>query len=360
MDHGLKTMTMKSFDIPRLRLACQQISGTRLKTAADIVGRLGAIQAQDLPMALWAIGVRLPRSTVGTIEAAVSRGAIIRTHLLRPTWHFAAAADIRWMLALSAPQILGAMKARHIQLGLAPAVLTKGFAVLEKALRGGSHLTREEMIAALGRARIATADGRASHLFLCAEAAGLICSGAMKNGKPTFALLDEWVPRTEALPKKEEALARLAIRYFTGHGPATLEDFIWWSGLPVGQARQALESVKRDLRSTTVASATYWYSGGLSVPSSAPDSVYLLPAFDEFLIGYKDRRASLPHESRHKAVSNNGIFWPIVVVNGRIIGTWKKAAAAATPTYNFFERPDSDMRALIGEATARYNRFIAR
>lgn len=350
---------MRSFDIARLRLAGQQIAGTRLKTAKDIVGRLGAVQAQDLPMALWAIGVRLPCSTVGTIEAAVDRGAIIRTHLLRPTWHFAAAADIRWMLALTAPQILGAMKARHKQLGLEPSVLTKSFAVLEKALRGGAHLTREDLIAALGRAKIATADGLASHLFLYAEAAGLICSGAMKNGKPTFALLDEWVPRADVLPK-EEALARLAIRYFAGHGPATLQDFIWWSGLPVGQARQALESVKRDLRSETVVSATYWFSGGLSVSPSDPDSACLLPAFDEFLIGYKDRRASLPHGSRPKAVSSNGIFRPIMVVNGRIIGTWKKAAVAAAPTLDFFERPDKGIRALIDEAAARYSRFLAR
>jgi hypothetical protein len=279
--------------------------------------------------------------------------------LLRPTWHFAAAADIRWMLALTAPQILGAMKTRHRQLGLAPAVLTKSFAVLERALRGGIHLTREEMIAALGRAKIATADGRASHLFLCAEAAGLVCSGAMKKGKPTFALLDEWVPKVDSLPK-EEALARLAARYFEGHGPATLQDFIWWSGLPVGQARQALESVKRDLCSETVASATYWFSGCPSAPRSAPDSAYLLPAFDEFLIGYKDRLASLPGDSHHKAVSSNGIFRPIIVVNGRIIGTWKKSEKAATATLDFFERPNSDIRALIDEAAARYGRFATR
>ncbi len=350
---------MKSFDIARLRLAGQQISGTRLKTAEDIVARLGAMQAQDLPMALWAVGVRLPRSTVATIEAAINRGAIIRTHLLRPTWHFAAAADLRWMLALTAPQILGATKTRHRQLGLTPAVLKKSLAVLEKALRGGTHLTREDMIAALGRAKIATAGGRASHLFLYAEAEGLICSGAMKNGKPTFALLDEWVPRADPLPK-EEALARLAVRYFAGHGPATLQDFIWWSGLPVGQARQALASVKQDLRSETVAADTYWFPRGLSVPPSAPDSAHLLPAFDEFLIGYKDRLASLPRHNHHKAVSSNGIFRPIIVVNGRIVGTWKKSAKAAAAVLNFFERPDKSIRALIDEAAARYGRFIAR
>lgn len=350
---------MRSFDIARLRLAAQQVAGSEIKTAEGIVAHLGAMQAQDLPMALWAVGVRLPGSTVATIEAAIDRGAIIRTHLLRPTWHLAAAADLRWMLALTAPQILGAMKARHKQLGLEPAVLTKSFAVLEKALRGGAHSTREGLIAALGRAKIATADGRASHLFLCAEAAGLICSGAMQNGKPTFTLLDERVPRADAIPK-EEALARLARRYFSGHGPAALQDFIWWSGLPVGQARKALESVKRDLRSETIASATYWLSGGLSVPSTAPDSAYLLPAFDEFLIGYKDRRASLPHESRPKAVFNNGVFRPIVVVNGRTIGTWRKAPKAAPAELDFFKRPDRSIRALIDEAAARYGRFLAR
>ena len=310
-------------------------------------------------MALWAVGVRLPHSTVGTIEAAIDRGAIIRTHLLRPTWHFAAASDLRWMLALTAPQILGSMKARHRELELSPAVLTKSFAVLEKALRGGTQLTREGMIEALGRARIATYGGRASHVFLAAEAEGLICSGAMKNGKPTFALLDEWVPRADPLPK-EEALARLAIRYFTGHGPATLQDFIWWSGLPIGQARQALASVQRDLRSETVESVAYWFSRDMSVPKAAPDSAYLLPAFDEFLIGYKDRLATLPRHNHHKAVSSNGIFWPIIVVNGRIIGTWRKAAKAAAVALDFFERPGRGIRALIDEAVARYSRFITR
>jgi len=349
---------MTSSDIARLRLAAQQIAGTKLKTPEGIVGRLGAVQAQDLPMALWAIGVRLPRSTVETVEAAIDRGAVIRTHLLRPTWHFATASDFRWMLALSAPQILGAVKTRHRQLELTPAILTKSFAVLEKSLRGNAHLTREELIDGLGKAKIATAGGRASHLFLYAEAMGLICSGAMKGGKPKFALLDERIPRAVPVPK-EEALARLALRYFMGHGPATLEDFVWWSGLPVGPARQGLAAVKGKLRSETVAGAPYWLSASLPDPRPARESAFLMPAFDEFLIGYTDRRASLPHESRRKAVSSNGIFWPVVVVNGRIVGTWKKAAAAG-PTYAFFERLDAGTRAWIDEAAARYSRFIGR
>jgi hypothetical protein len=354
---------MNAADIAPLRLASQQLAGTKLKTPKDIVSRLGAMQAQDYAMAQWAIGVRLPGSTNRTIAAAIDKGEIIRTHLLRPTWHFASAEDVRWILALTAPQILGAMKTRHKQLGLAPAILTKSFAVLEKALGGGIHLTREEMITALQKAKIATAEGRASHLFLCAEAAGLICSGAMKNGQPTYALLDEWVPKAKSLPK-EETLAKLAARYFRGHGPATLPDFIWWSGLPVGEARRALESAKWDLHSETMESVTYWFSGGLSVPKAASDSVYLLPAFDEFLISYKDRLASLPHENHHKAVSNNGIFYPVIVLNGRVTGTWKrtiktdKAGAPAAVQTTFFERPDRTTAGLIEKATARYIRFI--
>jgi hypothetical protein len=349
---------LRFFDIARLRLAAQQIAGTGLRTAEGVVAHLGAMQAQDLPMAFWAVGVRLPRSTVETVTAAIDGGAIIRMHLLRPTWHFAAAPDVRWMLALSSPQIRTAVKTRHRQLGLTPSILRAGFAAMERALRGGIHLTREEMIAALGRAKIATAGGRASHLFLCAEAEGLLCSGSMKGGQPTFALLEERVPPAPALPR-EEALAKLATRYFTGHGPATLEDFIWWSRLPVGQARRALASVQRDLRPLNAASGSYWLSKDLSAPRAASGSAFLLPAFDELLIGYKDRRASLPPEGHRKAVSNNGVFRPIVVVNGRVIGTWKKAARSAGATPAFFGRPDGRTRALLDEAAARYARFIA-
>jgi hypothetical protein len=354
---------MKAKDIAQLRLISQQLMGAKLKTVKDIIGRLGAMQAQDFAMAQWAIGVRLPHSTNRTIEAAIDRGEIIRTHLLRPTWHFASAADVRWMLELTAPQIRSSMIGRHREMGLTGSILKKSYAVIEKALRGGVHLTRDELIVELGKAKIATDGGHASHLFLSAESEEIICSGALKDGRQTYALLDEWVPKAKSLPK-EEALAKLAARYFDGHGPATFQDFVWWSGLPVGRARQALESVKTDLRSETIDSRTYWFSGALSTAKPAPETAFLLPAFDEFLISYKDRLASLPHENHHKAVSNNGIFYPIIVVNGRVTGTWKrmikkgKTGTAATIKKKFFERPDEAASALIDKAEARYLRFV--
>jgi len=356
---------MNSRDIRDFRLVSQQLAGTTLKTAKDIVGRLGAMQAQDYAMAKWAIGVRLPGSTNRTIETAINKGEIIRTHLLRPTWHFATAEDVRWMLELTAPQIRSSMIGRHKEMGLTGPVLKKSYAVMEKALRGGMHLTRDELIAELGKAKIATDGGHASHLFLSAESEEIICSGGLKDGKQTYALLDEWVPKTKSLAK-EEALAKLAARYFDGHGPATFQDFVWWSGLPVNHARQALETVKRDFRSETIDSLTYWLSGALSTAKPPAESAFLLPAFDEFLISYKDRLISLPHENHHKAVSNNGIFYPIIVVNGRVTGTWKrtfkkgKTGTAATIQTKFFERPDEAEAALIDKAEARYLRFVGK
>lgn len=354
---------MKAEDIACLRLVSQQIVGTKLKTIKDIVGRLGAMQSQDYAMAKWAIGVRLPGSMNRTIEAAIDKGEIIRTHLLRPTWHFASAEDVRWMLELTAPQIRSSMIGRHREMGLTGPVLKKSYAVMEKVLGGGVHLTRDELIAELERAKIATEGGHASHLFLSAESEEIICSGGLKDGKQTYALLDEWVLKTKSLPK-EEALAKLAARYFAGHGPAAFQDFVWWSGLPVNDARQALESVKRDFLSETIDSQTYWFSGALSAAKLPTKSAFLLPAFDEFLIGYKDRLASLPHENHHKAVSNNGIFYPIIVVNGRVTGTWKrtikKGQAGPSPTIQkkFFERPDEAESALIDKAEARHLRFV--
>ena len=354
---------MRTDNIAFFRLVSQQLARTKLKTAKDIVGRLGAMQAQDYAMAKWAIGVRLPHSTNRTIKAAIDKGEIIRTHLLRPTWHFASADDVRWLLELTAPQIRSSMIGRHREMGLTGSVLKKSYAVMEKALRGGVHLTRDELIVELGKAKIATDGGHASHLFLSAESEEIICSGALKDDRQTYALLDEWVPKAKSLPR-EEALAKLAARYFGGHGPATIQDFVWWSGLPVNHARQALESVKGEFISETIDSQTYWFSGALSSAKPPAESAFLLPAFDEFLISYKDRLASLPHEIHHKAVSDNGIFYPIIVVNGRVTGTWKrtfkkgKAGAAATIQKKFFERPDKAEAAMLDKAEAQYLRFV--
>ncbi|MBI5952746.1 MAG: AlkZ family DNA glycosylase [Chloroflexi bacterium] len=345
-------------DIANLRLQNQQIAGTKFTSPKEIVAWMGAMQAQDYAMSKWAVGVRLPNSTEKTIEAALDKGEIIRTHVMRPTWHLVAAGDIRWMLALTAPQIKAGMKSRNIELELTEAVLLKSRKVLEKILRDGNHSTREELIVALNKANIATDENRASHIFMEAELESLICSGATKNGKQTFSLLEERVPATQPLGR-DEALASLAKRYFTSHGPATLDDFDWWSGLSAGDARRALEMVKSDFVSEVVEGKTYWFAQS---SFESKESAFLLPAFDEFIISYKDRGATLKSENHKRAVSSNGMFYPTVVVDGETVGIWKRTIKKdrAIVEFTYFTKPKPAAQGLIEAASVRYGEFLGR
>jgi len=350
---------MNLADIAQFRLGSQQIAGTKFKTVKDIVAWMGAMQAQDYAMVKWAIGVRLPNATERVIETAINNGEIIRTHLLRPTWHLVSADDSYWMLELTAPQIKAALKSRHKELELSETIFAKSNTIIEKALRGGKHLIREELMAALGKAKIATGDNRASHLLLRAELDGIACSGATKAGKQTYALLAERVPKTKPLAK-EEALAKLAKKYFTSHGPATLQDFVWWSGLSVGEAKLALDMIKPDFVSKSIDAQTYLLPNSFSIPKTGKESVYLLPAFDEFIISYKDRSASLPFENHNKTISNNGIFRPVIVVNGQVTGIWKRTVKKEKVIVEteYFNQPSKTTKSLVEKAAIRFGNFL--
>ena len=311
-------------DIAYLRLINQQIAGSEFKTAKEIVGWMGAMQAQDFAMSKWAIGVRFPGSTEKVIEAALDTGEIIRTHLLRPTWHLVSADDINWMLRLTAPHIKASMKSRDKQLELDEKTYSKCNILLEKALQNSTNLTREALVTCLNSAGINTYDNRASHIFMRAELEGIICSGISTGNKQTYALLSLRVP-DEIRINRDEALTKLATAYFKSHGPATLKDFNWWSGLPAADSHKALEMVKSDFSSKTVEGETYWFTESVADVYTNKESVYLLPAFDEFIISYKDRTSTLQLDHHSKAVSSNGIFRPVIVVNGQVAGIWKRS-----------------------------------
>lgn len=314
---------MNLTDISHLRLINQQIIASKFKTAKEIVGCMGAMQAQDFSMAKWAIGVRLLKSTDKLIESAIDKGEIIRTHLMRPTWHFVSSDDIYWMLELTAPQIKASLKSRDKELEINKFIYEKSNFIIENALHGGKHLFREELVSGLEQANIATDNNRASHLLLRAELDGIICSGTTKNNKITYALLSERVPKAKVFTR-EEALSKLAQKYFTSHGPATLQDFVWWAGLSVTESKHALEMIKSNLVSETIDNQTYWFTDLFSIPNIDKELVCLLPAYDEFIISYKDRTATLPFEIHNKAVSNNGIFRPTIVIKGQVRGLWKR------------------------------------
>ncbi|MDX2282758.1 MAG: winged helix DNA-binding domain-containing protein [Bacteroidia bacterium] len=344
--------------IPFLRLQQQQIAAQRFQTPQDLLAWMGALQAQDYPMMKWAAGLRLPGATEQGIDAALAAGTVIRTHALRPTWHLLPAADIYWILELTAPHILASMRSRHRELELSGELLSRSRAVLEAELRGGQHKTREDLKPVLEAAGIRNDDNRLAHVLLCAELEGLICSGPGSGSRQTYALLPEVVPQARRLPR-EEALATLALRYFRSHGPATLADFGWWSGLPAGDARRALASVRHLLREEQAGGSAYWMDAEAQPADPEPGRLYLLPAFDEYLVSYKDRQAVLPQAQHQRAVHVNGVFRPIIVHEGQVIGTWKRSAKGSRVLLEaeWFGVPDPELEAAFVREGEAFRRF---
>jgi hypothetical protein len=349
---------MNKSQIARVRLANQQIVGTKFTEPRDLVSWLGAIQAQDYAMAKWAIGLRLSSATERSIEAAIDSGSIIRTHVMRPTWHFVAAEDIRWMLKLTAPRIQQACSFWQRFVELDNKTLIRSNKVIAKALEGGNHLTRQELMTVLEKAGIKASNGRAACIMMQAELDQIVCNGKKRGKQFTYALFDERVPQTRALPR-EDALANLAERYFTSHGPATLKDFVWWSGLTVADASSALKMIESRLYTEKIDGDIYWMPNSMPASQIRSKSVRLLPAFDEFTVSYKDRTASVAPELLKDVTVGHAIFRPIVVVDGRVVGVWKRTLekAAARIEYTFFEELKQPRLSALEKATRLYGKF---
>jgi hypothetical protein len=325
---------MTTLDIAHHRLYNQQISHTKSTTPDEVVAWLGAIQAQDYPGAKWSIALRLPNGTDGEIEQAIADKTIIRTWPMRGTLHFVAAADIRWMLALLTPRIIASSTLRHQRLELDEAIFARCKDLFTKALQGDKQLTRDQMYRVLEQNNISPTGQRGYHILWRSAQEGLICFSALRDKQQTFALLDEWAPNTQTM-ERDQALAELAKRYFTSRGPATLQDFVWWSGLKVSDARAGLAMINSQLVQESIVGQTYWMPN-ISVSQSSSATIHLLPGFDEYVLGYKDRSAVLnPMYAAKICPGNNGMFMPTIVINGRIVGTWKrtlkKHAVVMTP-----------------------------
>lgn len=346
-------------DISTLRLSNQKIAATEFKSVKEIVGWMGAIQAQDFTMAKWAIGLRITDSTDEDVEKAFNKGDILRTHLMRPTWHLISSEDIYWMLELTAPQIRSTLKSRNKVLELNESILNKSKRVIEEALESGLCLTRDELAIKINEAGIRTDENRLSHLFMEAELEGLVCSGPVKMKKQTYCLLRERVPYKKVFPR-DESLAELAKKYLDSHGPATLSDFVWWSGLRVKDAIKAFESVKSGYVTEIIGSEKYLFSNSIGNLLLSKHSMHLLPSYDEFLISYKDRSASLYITYNKKAISNNGIFYPVILSDGKVTGTWRRSAKKGELNIElipFEQMNDSDIN-LIEQQAKRLAQFL--
>jgi hypothetical protein len=309
--------------ISAIRSANQQISQARFKTAEELISWMGAMQAQDYNMVKWAFGIRMPGSTLESISNEIDSGRIIRTHVLRPTWHFVSSDDIFWMTSLSAAHIRSALSVRDKQLGLDSRIFSKCNKSIEKILSGNKYLTRDELFTELVKSGLKIKREQAYHIFTRSEVDGIICSGRQRGGKPSFALLNEWVPKDRKKYTREESLKELADRYFTSRGPATVRDFAWWSGLSLTEARSGLEHNRSALVSEKYEDLTYWFSAAVNGTDNF-NNIFLLPAYDEFLLSYRDRSDVITFTDQKKAVSNNGIFYPIILSGNQIVGTWKR------------------------------------
>ena len=309
-------------DIIVHRLHNQQLAGTKFTQPGEVVGHFGAMQAQDYAMAKWAVGIRLGASE-SNIEQAINTGAIVRTHVLRPTWHFVAPADVRWMLQLSAKRIRASFAAMGRKLGLDAGIYDRCNTIIEKEL-SATHLTREEIMKALEKKKILTNELRSVFIMMNAELDGIVCNGAMRGKQFTYALLEEKIPAAKPFTR-QEALAALAKRYFISHGPASLHDFAWWSGMSVADAKTAIELVSNHLDEITINGRSYWFKDVGIDNKVKPKGTYFLPAFDEFMVSYKDRSISLEPALVKEAITNNGIFRPIIVVDGKVVGLWTRA-----------------------------------
>lgn len=351
---------MMRWDIAHQRLHTQRIAGPKFETPGEVVRWLGAVQAQEYAGAKWAVGQRMRDAIDAALDRAFADGTILRTHVMRPTWHFVVPADIRWLLALTAPRVKAASAYSDRQRGLDDDTFDRSNVALADALQGGAHLTRAELASVLQHAGIATDDLRLGSLMMRAELDGVVCSGARRGKQFTYALLDERAPNATTLAR-DEALAELTRRYMTSHGPATMQDFVWWSGLTMTDAKAGLAMIESELMHEVVDDRTYWFAASAPIARDPSPTVYLLPNYDEYIVGYTDRRAALdaPPADRLDA-RGNVLFNYTIVLDGQIVGTWKRTVtkdAVIVEAAPFAPLSTTEAAALEG-AAARYGRFI--
>lgn len=347
--------------IARQRLAQQHLTDPGFGSAVEVVSAMGAVQAQDYAGALWAVARRTePALTAADVEQAFEDAAIVRTHLLRPTWHFVAAADLRWIQALTAPRVHQANGYQYRQFGVDAELIKRSHAVLEKSLRDGRHLTRTELCEAWEQAGIDTSEPvRVAALLMWAELDLLVCSGPRRGRQFTYAMVDERVPPSPAKPR-DEALAELARRYFSTRGPASLHDLCWWSGLTMADAKRAAGALGDALEREAVDGVELYCADPRPVrPRARP--AHLLPNYDELFIGFRDRSALLQRLGRDALPNpSQAVFAHVVAIDAQVVGGWKRDVGTRSATVTMrLQVPvtATERRALEAEAR-RYGRFL--
>ncbi|HEX5973419.1 MAG TPA: winged helix DNA-binding domain-containing protein [Gemmatimonadaceae bacterium] len=324
-----------------------------------MVTHLGALQAQDYPGALWSIGLRMAGATRADVERAIHERAIVRTWPMRGTLHFIPAIDAAWMLSLLAPRVLRSRGSLYRHYELDQPTLRRIRAIIERALTREQVMTRGALFAALDTARITTAGQRGIHILQCLSMERMLCHGPHAGREPTFVLFDAWI-HSSRTPSRDDALQVLATRYFTSHGPATVRDFANWAGLTMADARAGLHLAQPVLASMRSDAGELWMSSTLEdvVPRGR---AYLLPGFDEYLLGYRDRGAVLDAQHADLVVpGGNGVFQPTIIADGHVRGTWRRSTRATGVRLRMlpFATLSAPIRKALAAAAGRYAAFL--
>jgi hypothetical protein len=347
--------------IVKQRLANQGFYPARFKAPAESVAWLGAIQGQDYQGAKWSLGLRIPGSLDKTIEEAIANQAIVRTWAMRGTLHFVAAEDLHWLLRLLGPRVIKTNGRRYRQLDLDEATLARADTILASALQDGRLMNRQELREVLESEGISTAGQRMVYMLQHASLTGLICQGTAPKNQPLFILAPQPAKSQQAF-NRQEALAELALRYFRSRGPATLDDFIWWSGLLVADAKTGLEGAKPKLVEQKEGTNMTWQPDSSSAILETIPEIILLPGFDEYLVSYRDRGAMIP-DAYHQAWSRSkAMFSPSILLRGRVAGLWKRSFKKdhVLITPNLFVDLTEHETASLEAAAQGYGRFLGK
>jgi Winged helix DNA-binding domain len=318
-----ETSLMDERDIVRRRMRNTGLIGTPASDWRDVVRSFGAMQAQDYGPAKWSLGQRVRGLTDADMDRALDDGKILRTHALRPTWHFVLPEDILWILKLTGPRIHISTSTAFKELAIDAKLGARSNRAVARALRGGNHLTRKELQAVLAKSGIETDSRRLGFLMSYAEIEGVICSGARRGKQQTYALIEERAPNARNLAP-DEALAELTFRYFTSHGPATIKDYRWWSSLKVTDIRRGIEMLGDKLRTDEVGGKTYFSTKGSTSTRVSSPTVHLLQAYDEYLVAYTDSKPLLNLSGIARSTSDRTLYLGVVTLDGQIAGNWKR------------------------------------
>ncbi len=341
-------------DIVGPRLHFQRLLKPRFRSAGEAVSWFGAVQSQDYDGARWAIGMRAPRLAAADVDGAFNRGEILRTHVMRPTWHFVAPDDIRALLLLTGHRVQAFNASYYRKVGLDRAVVSRAYKVITRVLRDGQMKTRAEVSAALRDDGIEAAGIRLAFVMMSAELDGLVCSGARRGSQFTYAILDERVPQRRVVTR-DEALAAFATRYFTSHGPATIRDFAWWSGLTMRDGKEGIALAGDALVERALDGRAHW-QGVTAAPRQPPGvSLYLLPNYDECLIAYRDRGTSVAP----RTAASVGAFPHQLVIDGHWAGGWRRTRLPDSVHVEVkpFTRLTRALREALDVQLARYAQF---